>query len=113
MADILSQDEINALLDIPDENSGEPDFGSPEFKKLSDAFNKAFHKVFKRTDFYREKVEQSGYIPRIRGTNPKDMMDSLKCEEEYFQSTLKNYKKFKEFHKKFKKIADEQPEIFI
>jgi len=113
MVDILSQDEINALLEVPDENSVKPDFGSPEFEKLSEDFHKAFRKEFKKTDFYIEKAEQNGYIPRIQGTNPKDMMDSLKCEEEYFQSTLKNYKKFKEFHKKFKKIADEQPEIFI
>jgi hypothetical protein len=130
MAEFLSQDEIDALLDIGEEDEIETDFGSPDFEKLTETFNKAFHPKMTKTiedditsylDGLLEEQEQEeqevitggGYIPKIQGYNPKDMLDSLKYEEEYFEKTAENYKLFKKYHKKFKEIADEQPEIFI
>jgi len=104
MAEFLSQDEIDALLDICDD---EPeDLGSPEFEKLYEDFLE----TFKRSD---DNIRNDGYCPPLNGANPGDIIESLEETEKYFQQTLENYKEFKKYKKEFKRLEETQPEIFI
>jgi len=104
MAEFLSQDEIDALLDICDD---EPrDLGSPEFEKLYEDFIDTFNRS-------TENKRNNGYCPTLNGADPKEIIEEIEETEEYFRQTLLNYKEFSKFRKEFKRLEETQPEIFI
>jgi len=91
MAEFLSQDEINALLDICDEEEYEE--GSPEFEEVL-------------AEMQKEDL-------RPRGNNPMEVIDNLKRSRKEYIETIKEFKKFEVHYKKIQEIARAQPEMFI
>jgi hypothetical protein len=96
MADILSQAEIESLLDINDQ-----DLGSENFKKLYNEYGEWINSL------------QKGQKPLRFGYNPEEILLGLETDNKLYLETIKNYKEFQKFHKKFLKIAEDEPEIFI
>ena len=104
MADFLTQEEIDALLDVCDDLE-EFDYGSERFKEVFIEYDKWVHKG------------RPGFCPEILGQNPAEIMNGLQKTEEaykkYIKDTKENLKKFQEFHKKLLEISEDEPEIFI
>jgi len=102
MADILSQEEINTLLSACEDEDIEIDYGSPEFEEL---FNEYTDKTFGTDDcpglFYNN------------GANPQEIMDNFDKISEKIKTYQKYIKIFNKYNREAKKIAEEQPEIFL
>jgi len=91
MAEFLSQDEIDALLEVCDDEEYEE--GSPEFEEVL-------------ADMQKEGL-------RPYGNNPMEVIDDLKRSRKKYIETIKEFEKFEVHYKKIQEIARAQPEMFI
>ena len=92
MANIITQEEIDTLLDICDDEEYES--GSPEFEKVLQ-------------DMKEDKITTPC------GNNPSEIMESLKNMRKKYIQKIKEFKKFEVHYKKIQEIAKNQPEMFI
>jgi hypothetical protein len=76
MADILSQEEIDALLSVCEDEDIEIDYGSPEFEEL-------FYE-------YTDKTFGTDDCPRLFGANPQEIMDNF----DKISEKIKIYQKY-------------------
>jgi len=92
IADILTQEEIDTLLDVCEDEEYES--GSPEFEKVLQ-------------DMKDDKITTPW------GNDPSEIMASLEDMEKKFIQKIKDYEKFKVYYKRIQEIAKDQPEMFI
>jgi len=99
MPDILTQEEIDALLDVVEDEDEHIDYGSPEFEKLIQE--------------YRSNLSISNAFIELNGNNPTEIINDLQRIDEEFILIQKAYTQHKIFKDKFLKLLEEQPEIFL